>query len=163
VHRFRVAPQNKTIVDAAETRGQVRFRAASVTRVDAGDDHAPIRVALRARGTDAIQDVMYDRVINCTGVDSTHPADVPLYATLLARDMIRADPSGAGLAADGCSRALARDGTAAQRLRIIGPPTAGARGDPLGSPYIAIQIHRMIPDVAAVLGSPLDDGANHCR
>ena len=152
VHRFRVAPQNATLVHEAERRGQVRFRAASLMRVDTDDDREPIRIALRARGTDTVQESVYDRVINCTGVDSTHPADVPLYATLLARDMISVDPSGVGLAVDAHSRALARGGIAAPRLRIVGPPTAGARGDPLGSPYIAIQIHQMIPDVAAVLG-----------
>jgi uncharacterized NAD(P)/FAD-binding protein YdhS len=152
VHRFRVAPQNQTIVEEGQKRGQVRFRAASLARIDTDDDQAPIRIALRGRGTDAIQDLVYDRVINCSGVDSTHPTDVPLYATLLARDMICIDPSGIGLSVDAHSRALARDGSATQRLRIVGPPTTGARGDPLGSPYIAIQIHRMIPDIAAVLG-----------
>lgn len=151
-HRFRVAPQNKTIVEEAERRGQVRFRAAHLARIDTDGDDAPIRIALRARGTDAVQDETYDRVINCTGVDSTHPADVPLYAALLARDMISVDRSGVGLAVDVHSRALARDGSAAPRLRIVGPPTMGARGDPLGAPYISLQIYRMIPDVAAVLG-----------
>jgi len=151
-HRFRVAPQNETIVHDAERRGQVQFRAASLVRVDTDDDGGLIRVALRPRGTDAVKESVYDRVINCTGVDSTSLVDVPLYASLLARDMICVDPSGIGFAVDAHSRALARDGTAAQRLRIVGPPTTGARGDPLGSPYIAIQIHRMIPDVAAVLG-----------
>jgi len=150
-HRFRVAPQNETLVHEGEMRGQVHFRAASLARIDTDAVDAPIRIALRARGTTAVQESVYDRVINCTGVDSTHPADVPLYAALLARDMIRVDPSGVGLAVDAHSRALARDGTAAERLRIVGPPTTGARGDPLGSPYIAIQIHRMIPDVASVL------------
>ena len=153
VHRFRVAPQNKTIVDEREKSGQVRFRAASLARIDTDDDRAPLRIGLRARGTDAVQESVYDRVINCTGVDSTHPAEVPLYASLMARNMISVDPSGAGLAVDARCRALARDGTASERLRIVGPPTAGARGDPLGSPYIAIQIHKMIPDVLAVLGA----------
>jgi uncharacterized NAD(P)/FAD-binding protein YdhS len=152
VHRFRVAPQNKAIVDEGERAGQVRFRAANLIRIDTDDGRAPLRIELRARGTDSAQEFVYERVINCTGVDSTHPAEVPLYATLLARDMISVDPSGIGLAVDAHSRALARDGSVAQRLRVVGPPTTGARGDPLGSPYIAIQIHRMIPDVAAVLG-----------
>lgn len=152
VHRFRVAPQNETLVHEAERRGQVRFRAASLTRIDTDDDGGPIRIALRARGTDSVQESVYDRVINCTGVDSTHPADVPLYATLLARDMICVHPSGIGLAVDALSRALTRGGSAAPRLRVVGPPTTGSRGDPLGAPYIALQIHQMIPDVAAVLG-----------
>jgi uncharacterized NAD(P)/FAD-binding protein YdhS len=151
VHRFRVAPQNETIVHEAERRGQVCFRAASLTRIDTDDDGEPIRITLRARGTDTVQESVYDRVINCTGVDSTHPADVPLYAKLLARDMICVDPSGVGLAVDAHCRALTRGGVAAPRMRIVGPPTFGARGDPLGSPYIAIQIHNMIPDVAVVL------------
>ncbi len=152
VHRFRVVPQNQAIVDEAEARGQVRFRAASLALIATDDDQATIRIALRGRGTSALQSAVYDRVINCTGVDSTHPAEVPLYSALLAREMLSVDPSGIGLAVDAYSRALARDGRATQWLRIVGPPTTGARGDPLGSPYIAIQIHRMFPDIARVLG-----------
>ncbi len=151
-HRFRVAPQNETIVNAAQWRGQVRFRAASLERVEADDERSPLRIALRARASDATQVSVYERVINCTGVDSTDPGDVPLHAALLARGMVRVDASGVGLAVDGCYRALGRDGRAAQRLRVVGPPTLGARGDPLGGAFIAIQVHTMIPDIFEVLG-----------
>jgi hypothetical protein len=67
--------------------------------------------------------------------------------------MLSVDASGVGLAVDGRYRAIARDGSAAARLRVVGPPTLGARGDPLGSAFIGIQIYNMIPDLLAVLES----------
>ena len=150
-HRFRVAPQNARIVAAAEERGQVRFRAASIEGAASDGPDAPLRVALRERRASVAQASVYDRVINCTGVDSTHPSAVPLYAALLGRGMLTVDASGVGLAVDGRYRAIAQDGSAAQRLRLIGPPTLGARGDPLGSAFIGIQVYNMIPDLLAVL------------
>ena len=149
-HRFRIAPQNAAIVGAAERRGQVRFHAASLQGVESDDGRAPLRVALRARGAQQARVVTYDRVINCTGVDATHPRALPLYAALLERGMLCVDPSGVGLAVDARYRAITRDGRPAERLRVVGPPTLGARGDPLGSAFIAIQIHTMIADVLAV-------------
>ena len=150
-HRFRVAPQNAVIVAAAEVRGQVRFRAASIEGVASDGPDAPLRVALRERRAAAARACVYERVINCSGVDATHPSAVPLYAALLERGMISIDPSGVGLAVDGRYRAIARDGSAAGRLRVVGPPTLGARGDPLGSAFIGIQVYNMIPDLLAVL------------
>jgi len=150
-HRFRVAPQNAVIVAAAEARGQVRFRAASIEGVASDGPDAPLRIALRERRAAAARTSVYDRVINCSGVDSTHPSAIPLYAALLERGMISIDPSGVGLAVDGRYRAIDRDGNAAPRLRLVGPPTLGARGDPLGSAFIGIQVYNMIPDLLAVL------------
>ena len=152
VHRFRVAPQNATLVLHAERGGQVRFRAAGVARVESGDGHAPIRIGLRARGGPHVHEATFDRVINCTGVDATAPGSVPLFAALLRRGLACIDPSGVGLAVDAHCRMLGADGQAAARLRLVGPPTLGARGDPLGSAFIAIRIHHMTPDVLDALG-----------
>ena len=150
-HRFRVAPQNAVIVAAAEARGQVRFRAASIEGVASDGPDAPLRIALRERRAAAAHASFYDRVINCSGVDSTHPSAIPLYAALLERGMISIDPSGVGMAVDGHYRAIDRHGNAGPRLRLVGPPTLGARGDPLGSAFIGIQVYNMIPDLLAVL------------
>ncbi len=147
VHRFRVPPQNSAIVDAGELRGQVRFRAATIQAVASGQAEAPLRVMLRERGAIAALEAEYDRIINCTGVDATPVHEVPLYAALMQCALVSADASGTGLAVDAQCRALAADGTPARRLRIIGPPTAGAQGDPLGSAFIAIQVHRVVPDM----------------
>ena len=155
VHRFRVPPQNSAIVHAAEQRGQVRFRAAAIQSVSAGHANAPLLIMLRERGTGAASEMAYERIINCTGVDATPVHAVPLYAALMQRALVSADVSGVGLAVDAQCRALATDGTSLPTLRIIGPPTAGAQGDPLGSAFIAIQVHRIVPDLLKLLGANL--------
>ena len=147
VHRFRVPPQNSAIVHAAEQRGQVRLRACAIQSVEAVGAGAPLRIALRPRGATGVETMVYDRVINCTGVDATHAADVPLIAALRARGLISVDPSGVGLAVDVHCCALDRNAHADARLRSVGPPTLGARGAPHGSAFIAIQIHHMIAHI----------------
>ena len=153
VHRFRVPPQNSALVHAAERRGQVRFRAAAIQLPTFPDRDSPMRVALRERGDDRVRVEQYDRVINCTGVDAARVEDVPLYAALIARGLASADPSGVGLAVDARCRSLGTDGLPVAGLRVVGPPTLGARGDPLGSAFIAIQVHHMVADVLATFNA----------
>jgi len=50
-----------------------------------------------------------------------------------------------GIAVDAQCRPIGRGGSASPRLRVLGPPTAGALGDPLGVIFIAPQIRRMMP------------------
>jgi hypothetical protein len=38
---------------------------------------------------------------------------------------------------------------------MIGLPTAGRFGDPLGAMYIAAQVYRTVPDMLQRLGEPL--------
>jgi len=163
VHRFRVPPQNSALVHAAEARGQVRFRAASIrgatlipptgnTSFDSHDSsRQALRVLLRPRGGNEASSVDYDCIVNCTGVDAAPLAEAPLIAQLLRTGMICPDPSGVGLAVDRDCRAINSTGEASSRLRIIGPPTAGAQGDPLGSAFIALQVHRIVPSILSTL------------
>ena len=153
VHRFRVPPQNSASVDSAELRGQVRFRAATIASVSCVDADATLCVTLRPRGAASTAVYEYDRIINCTGVDAAPLHEVPLYAALLARGVVRSDASGSGLSVDPQCRAIDRKGVASANLRIIGPPTAGAHGDPLGSAFIAIQVHRVIPEILRALSA----------
>ncbi len=163
VHRFRVPPQNSALVHAAEARGQVRFRAASIggatsipptsdTAFDSHEkSHQTLRVLLRPRSSDEAISVDYDCIVNCTGVDAAPLAETPLLAQLLRTGMICPDPSGIGLAVDRDCRAIDSKGKASSRLRIIGPPTAGAQGDPLGSAFIALQVHRIVPSILGTM------------
>ena len=48
-------------------------------------------------------------------------------------------------------RPIGKDGAPSPGLRIVGPPSAGSLGDPLGVPFIAPQIRRMLPGVLAEL------------
>jgi uncharacterized NAD(P)/FAD-binding protein YdhS len=154
VHRFRAAPQNDEIVDEAERRGGVAFRAAKVRSIARGDA-ATLAVELRDGRTGRPHTERFDAIVNCTGLDAAAGAIAnPLLASLVRQGRIVADVTGVGFAVDAQCRPIGSDGAAADCLRMIGPPTAGTFGDPLGAIFIAAQIRRMLPGVFGSLGLP---------
>ncbi len=152
-HRFRAPPQNDAIVRNAERRGVVVFRTARVQSVAVTDGDGPIRVALRERGTQTSQIVNFDTVVNCTGLDPAAGArDNPFLVALINRGLLTIDSSGLGFAVDAQCRAIGANGASCDRLRVVGPPTAGTMGDPLGAIFIAAQIRRALPGIFTALG-----------
>jgi uncharacterized NAD(P)/FAD-binding protein YdhS len=61
-----------------------------------------------------------------------------------------------GLKVDADGRAIGLDGQPSKSLRVVGPPTLGAFGDPIGAFFIAAQIHRFVP---AALNDLLESAA----
>jgi uncharacterized NAD(P)/FAD-binding protein YdhS len=156
VHRFRTPPQNEAMVDAAVAEGRIRFLAARLQSVQAAGDDGSIEVGLLPlRSATALQQ-RWDRVINCTGLDAVAGlAANPMLSALHGAGWIRRDPSGIGFEVDAQCRAVGADGQARSGLRLIGLPTAGRFGDPLGAMYIAAQVHRTVPDILQHLDEPL--------
>lgn len=151
-HRFRAPPQNAMLVGDAERSGRVTFKAARLHSASWSGGSEPIRVALQDRGTAVEYFQAFDAVINCTGLDaSAGAADNPFLASLLRRGLMTADESGVGFAVDHQCRAVDREGNAQASLRVIGPPTAGVFGDPLGALFIAAQVRRILPDALVYL------------
>lgn len=149
VHRFRTPPMTDARVQAAVAAGQVRYRAARVQRVAAGPDGRLLATWTDGNGA---QQQAFDAVLNCTGLDAAAQVDDnPLLASMREQGLLQVDAAGIGLAVDALGRALGRDGQADPRLRVIGPPTAGSFGDPLGAMFIAAQVHRLLPDLLATL------------
>jgi uncharacterized NAD(P)/FAD-binding protein YdhS len=154
MHRFRSPPQNDAMVAEAEQRGLVRFETGHLQAAEAA--HDGIRVSVRSRDGESWTQT-FDSVVNCAGLDPTFGAhDNPFLAALLAQGVIRLDDCGIGFAVDAQCRPIGAGGAIDPRLRIIGPPTAGTFGDPLGVLFIAPQIRRMLPGVLAWLdrGAP---------
>jgi uncharacterized NAD(P)/FAD-binding protein YdhS len=158
MHRFRTPPMTDARIRDAESLGQVRYRAARVQHVGALPDGT-----LQATWTDAmgLHTQRFDAVVNCTGLDATAQVDDnPLLASLRSQGQLQVDPAGIGFAVDAHGCAIGRDGRADPRLRIIGPPTAGTFGDPLGAMFIAAQVHRMLPHwLQTLAGVQLATGA----
>jgi uncharacterized NAD(P)/FAD-binding protein YdhS len=133
-HRFRAPPQNDAMVREAEREGRVRF--VGLRGSDGLDSHL--------RGNDV--------VINCTGLDPTGGLDDnPFLASLTDQGILSVDPSGVGFTVDAQCRPIGRGGTACERIRLIGPPTAGVFGDPLGVLFIVPQVRRILPGMLATL------------
>jgi len=141
VHRFRAPPQNVALVEAAELAGIVRYRTLRIMGAEA------------MNGCIAVDGEPYDAVVNCTGLDpAAGAADNPVLAAMLERGILTCDPSGLGFSVDAECRPLGRGGAPHERLRVLGPPTAGTFGDPLGAPFIVPQVRRALPGMLALLG-----------
>ncbi len=69
----------------------------------------------------------------------------PLLAAGVALGRLRPDPCGLGLAVDGQGRAVGADGRTDPALFVLGPPSAGQFGDPLGAVFIGAQVQRVLP------------------
>lgn len=152
VHRYRSAPQNEDIVQAAVADGRIRFQAARLQAVDAASDNVAIAVRMLLRGESRPVQRQFDAVINCTGQDAAAgTVRNPFLAALAQAGQVRPDPTGIGVEVDADCRAVAASGAAQPALRVLGPPSVGSRGDAIGAMFIAAQIHRMLPGALAGL------------
>lgn len=148
VHRFRLPPMNEQLVRAAERSGQVRFAAARLVRVEPKLETGSIEVEMFEGVTGKRLNAHFDWIVNCTGLDHARaPGENPFLHALLASGLIRAHPNGLGFDVSQNCEALDADSRPQCNLRVIGPPTAGAFGDPLGVAFIAAQVRRILPDV----------------
>ncbi len=152
VHRFRAPPQNDALVRRAEAEGRVAFRAARVLAIKAPAGSTGLTVRFSAPGAPAAHIEHFDAVVNCTGLDAAAGATSnPFLAALVDQGWLRVDDTRLGFAVDARCRAVDAAGRAQDRVRVIGPPTAGAFADPLGVVFITAQIHRLVPDVLRTL------------
>lgn len=152
MHRFRAPPQNDAMVRAAEAEGRIVFRAGRVLSATSREDG--LHVEVRPRGAAAARVERYGALVNCTGLDPASGAsDNPLLGALMARGWVCLDASGVGFAVDPECRAIGGDGDKREWLRMLGPPTAGVFGDPLGVLFIAPQIRRAVPGMLAALAA----------
>ncbi|WP_428851896.1 FAD/NAD(P)-binding protein [Imbroritus primus] len=149
VHRFRSPPPNDRMVRQAEATGLVTFARARLDRVDAPSGAGPIMVQLTSDA--GVTTRPFDMVINCTGLDATSGYQRnPFLASLVAQETLVPDGSGMGFAVTATCRAVTPTG-ASPNIRVVGPPSAGSHGDPLGVIYIVAQIHRIVPDILQTL------------
>lgn len=162
VHRFRAPPQNDAIVREAERRGIVRYGGARITSVEPTGNESALRVSFIDRGTSVERTEVFEAIVNCTGLDSTSGLASNAFLAALARaGYLVPDPSGLGIAVDRECRPIGVEGRACERMRVVGPPTAGAFGDPLGAIFIAAQIRRTLPGMLASLtAAPRTRGLN---
>ena len=152
VHRYRSPPQNQGIVDAALAEGRIRFVAARLQSASAVAEDRGIAVAWRQPGESAARQQVFDTVINCTGLDALAGlSSNPFLVSAIQRGWLRRDACAMGLEVDARCCAVGADGTVRPTLRLVGPPTVGTFGDPIGAMFIAAQIHRLLPDALHTL------------
>jgi len=138
-HRYRSSPPNEQMIRSAELSGRVRFLRGTVMAGGRLVSHDRQEVAVTLN---------YDHVINCAGLDPTSGLRTnPLLMSLQAQGFLHADPCGLGIETDLSCRAIDATGQPVDHLRLVGPPTLGTFGDPVGAIYIAAQVHRAVPHI----------------
>lgn len=149
MHRFRAPPQNDALVRAAEAQGRIHFRTGRVRDMRATPEAIEVEWTPRD-GTQRVDP--FDAVINCTGLDAASGLqENPFLRTLVQDGSLTIDPTGLGFAVDAQCRPIDARGRAQPRMRVLGPPSAGTFGDPLGVLFISPQIRRAVPGMLELL------------
>ncbi len=131
VHRFRMAPDVADRFDALVAAGRIETEADSIVSLEPYGDR--VRVFLRTPGAHDLDEVVVDRVINCSGAgcDLRRQAP-PVLAGLLAAGRARADELGLGLDVDEEGALLDAEGVPSERLFAIGALRKGVEWEAIG-------------------------------
>ncbi|QRM57594.1 FAD/NAD(P)-binding protein [Sinorhizobium sp. BG8] len=136
VHRFRIAPQIESVIEAKIAAGRLRFQAASIAGIErSADDTVVVRLRQRHRGQ--IREERFDSVVVTTGPGHGKILESqPLLVRLAEDGFIKADPVGLGIAVDDDSRPTGRDGGPVNGLYVAGPLARGTFGELMGLPQV---------------------------
>jgi uncharacterized NAD(P)/FAD-binding protein YdhS len=149
VHRHRIAPEIDAVLDQARREGQLAVIAGRVRSL-AGCS-AGVELTFTPRGGSAVQTLVADRIINCTGPSRTlRPGQSPLLDTLLDRGLVQADPLGIGLQVTDSGALIAADGTASERLFALGPILKGQLWETTAVRELRVQAHDLARQLLAL-------------
>ncbi|MCV9997860.1 FAD/NAD(P)-binding protein [Pararhizobium sp. YC-54] len=135
VHRFRVAPQVETALDAAIAEGRLEILAGSIAASRIETD--AIHCALRLRRCPGTIEKTYDAVVITTGPGHGGIlASQPFLAELSHSGYLELDPTGLGLSCTRKSEAIGPVAGVTSSLLIAGPLARGTFGELMGLPQV---------------------------
>lgn len=156
VHRFRIAPQVKAVLDEAIATGRLQVRAASIDAV--AERGSAISVTLRDRRRPTLTSMEFDAVVVTTG--PAHGGVLfsqPFLSRMQAAGLLSACPTGLGIACDLRATALGADSRPSEGLFIVGPLARGTFGELMGLPqvtehavFVAAQVQQFLADSQAL-------------
>jgi uncharacterized NAD(P)/FAD-binding protein YdhS len=120
VHRHRLPQQTLAKIEQLRQKENLYVHAGRILNFELAGEQ--IRVSWRARGSDEIQTLQVDRVVNCTGADY-NPARSrdPLMRSLLVQGLVAPDSLGLGLRTGAHGAVIDSRNRVASNLYYIGP------------------------------------------
>jgi uncharacterized NAD(P)/FAD-binding protein YdhS len=120
IHRHRMPPEIAARLRAMRDAGELQVHAGNVLSMSPEGEH--IRVQWRERGSQAIQSLLVDRVVNCAGTDRrlAQTSD-PMLQSLMIDGLVAPDPLGLGWRTAEHGALIDSNGVVAQHLFYLGP------------------------------------------
>lgn len=148
VHRHRMAPPVAATLATLRAAGTVATHAGRITAIEPGA--GGLRVRWRPKGQPAQQQLLAQRVIDCTGGIGDHcRSGEALVRQLLADGLARPAPLGLGVDCAFSGALLGADGRPAPDLFAVGPVTRGALWEITAVPEIRAQAEQVAEQVLA--------------
>jgi uncharacterized NAD(P)/FAD-binding protein YdhS len=144
-HHHRSPPQGDALLNDLIDEGRLRIEAAACLGLEGPADHgAPLRLRIRRRGTEAVEVVEGDALINSSGIEyDWRKVDMPLPRQLLAGGWVRPGPLALGIAAAADGVVLDAHGQPGQCLFSLGPPLRGMHWESTAVTDVAAQAQRL--------------------
>ena len=148
VHRHRMAPPVAATIVARRASGWLQIHAGRIASIEAQEDG--LRVRWRPKGDRAEQQLIAQRVIDCTGTNPDYCAsDDPLIRQLQSDGLVRPAPLGLGIDCTTYGAVLGVHGQPTPHLYAVGPVTRGALWDITAVPEIRTQAEQVAENALA--------------
>ena len=157
VHRHRLPQETLAKLEQLQQENKLHVHAGQILNFELVGEK--IRVRWRARGSDDIQTLFVDRVINCTGPDyNPVRSRDPLMRSLLVQGLITPDSLGLGLRTGAHGAAIDSRNRVAGNLYYIGPMLRAdywecTAAQELRSHAERLAHHLIAPAIKAVVGA----------
>jgi uncharacterized NAD(P)/FAD-binding protein YdhS len=136
LYRFRASPQTIAAYKSLQARDQAQFALGRAKHITYSEEKIHV---LMSSG----EELVGDRIINCTGVGSD-----PLTSELIASGLAAPDALLQSIAVDTHLRVMNSDHQPHNNLWMIGPATMGSLGDVVASSTIAKQAEQLADQIA---------------
>jgi uncharacterized NAD(P)/FAD-binding protein YdhS len=142
IHRHRLPDRSLATLHRLRETDKLHIHAGRI--VELAPDADGIRAEWRARGSDELQRMHVDRVINCTGPDhDVRRSTDPLIRSLLSDGLAVRDPLGLGLRTGDRGALIDAHGHAARDLHYIGPLLRADRWEATAVPELREHAERL--------------------
>lgn len=151
-NRHRLAPELHREIDSLVESGRLSIRAGNIIQVD--PTAAGLHVAIRSRGSSTMERFTVDRVVNCTGPESTiSAATSPLFRSLFESGLVSSDSLHLGLRAAPSGFVIDRNDVISTGILTLGPLLKGLYWETTAVPEIRVQAARVSCSILERLGA----------
>ena len=152
IHRHRMAPPVAATIATLRASGMLQTHAGRISSIGVAD--GGLRVRWRPKGEAVEQQLLAQRVIDCTGATGDHcRSGDPLVDQLLADGLARPAPLGLGVDCTTYGALVGVQGQPAPHLFAVGPVTRGALWEIIAVPEIRAQAEQVAEHALAAARS----------